>query len=284
MSGLPRATVVVPVRNGGEGIERLARSLVALDYPADRIEVIVVDNRSTDGAAARVAASGVRVIRADALASSYHARNVGWLAGSGEWIAFTDADCVAPEGWLRALLAPPIPDGAGAILGEVEALEAETTVQRLTERFGIMKHAVTMPHKRLPCFSTANVAIRRDVLERLGGFREDVRYFGDMELSWRMQLDLGVALAFRPEAAILHRHRRTWAALWRQGVQHGRGVAFMKRTFPERYAIDSREQVGRLGGILRALAREGAPGAMFQIVWFTGMTAGYLRGPAWSRE
>lgn len=284
MSELPRASVVIPVRNGGAEIERLARSLKALDYPADRLELIVVDNRSTDGTAERVAGAGVRVVRADAVASSYHARNAGWRAAAGEWIAFTDADCVAPEGWLRTLLAPPVPQNAGAILGEVVALELETPVQRLTERFGIMKHAVTMPHKRLPCFSTANVAIRRDVLERLGGFREDVRFFGDMELSWRMQLSLGVELVFRPEAAILHRHRRTWRALWRQGVQHGRGIAFMKRAYPDRYAIDPGEQAGRLAGILRALAEHGVPGALFQIVWLAGMTAGYLRGPAWSRE
>jgi hypothetical protein len=99
-----------------------------------------------------------------------------------------------------------------------------------------------------------------------------------------MQLDLGVELAFRPEAEMLHRHRRTWGALWRHGVQHGRGVAFMKRTYPDRYAIDAGEQAGRLGGIARALVREGMSGALFQVVWFAGMTAGYLRGPAWSRE
>ena len=284
MTSLPRVSVVVPVKDGGEGIEALVRSLQALDYPRDRIEVLIVDNRSTDGTADRVAGLGAVVLRADAVASSYHARNVGWRAASGEWIAFTDADCVAPAEWLRGLLATPIPANTGALLGEVAALELETTVQRLTERFGIMKHAVTMPHKRLPCFSTANVAIRRDVLEKLGGFREDVRYFADMEISWRMQIELGLRLVFRPEAAIRHRHRRTWRALWRQGVQHGRGVAFMKRVYPDRYAIDPREQAGRLGGIARALARGGIAGAAFQVVWFAGMTAGYLRGPAWSGE
>lgn len=284
MSALPRASVVVPVKDGGEEIERLVRSLQAMDYPRERLEILVVDNRSTDDTAERVAALGAPVVRADAVASSYHARNVGWRAASGEWIAFTDADCVAPAGWLRGLLRPPIPPAAGAILGEVVALELETTVQRLTERFGIMKHAVTMPHKRLPCFSTANVAIRRDVLERLGGFREDVRYFGDMELSWRMQLELGVELAFRPEAEILHRHRRTWGQLWRHGMQHGRGVAFMRQAYPDRYAIEAGEQAGRVGDVVRSLARGGLAGAWFQVVWLAGMTAGFLRGPAWSRE
>lgn len=105
-----------------------------------------------------------------------------------------------------------------------------------------------------------------------------------MELSWRMQIELGVELRFRPEAEILHRHRRSWAALWRQGVQHGRGVAFMKRTHPDRYAIDPGEQSTRLANILRSPRVHGWSGTWFQIVWLAGMTAGYLRGPAWSRE
>lgn len=284
MSGaLPRVGVVVPVRDGGEDLDRLARSLLLLDYPRELLEVLVVDNGSRDGATERAEATGLRVLSAPEVASSYHARNRGWRACAGEWIAFTDADCEVPPDWLRRLLAPPIPEGTGAVLGEVVALEEATPVQRLTERYGIMRHATTMPHKALPCFSTANVAIRRGLLERLGGFRENVRFFGDMELSWRMQIDAGATLLFRPEAVVRHRHRRTWKALWRHGVQHGRGVAFMRKTFPDRYRIRFGEQLSRIGGAAASPAerhpdRWRAP--LFFACWYGGMLAGYLRGPA----
>jgi GT2 family glycosyltransferase len=172
----------------------------------------------------------------------------------------------------------------------------ETPVQRLTERYGIMKHAVTMHHKSIPCFSTANVAIRRDVLERLGGFRDESRYFGDMEFSWRMQLELEAELAYRPRAVVKHRHRRTFRDLYRHGVQHGRGVAYMKRRFPGRYTIGIGEQFGRLGELLRsggrALAGKGpaerrsdrfhAP--LFLMTWYLGLGVGFLRGPALAGE
>lgn len=285
--GFPSVSVVLPVRNAEGDIERAVLALAALDYPADRLERIVVDNGSTDRTPEIVARHPVTLLREDAIEGSYAARNRGWRGASGDWIAFTDADCAPEPDWLRRLLAPPVPQSVGAIAGEVVALEESTPVQRLTERYGIMKHAVTLPHKKLPCFSTANVAIRRGLLDRLDGFRQDVRFFGDMEISWRMQLRERAEILFRPDARVRHRHRRTWRALWRQGVQHGRGVAFMKRTYPEHYAISPREQLSRLAGIAGAARGGGghdpdrrfAP--LFLSLWYGGLLAGYLLGPAY---
>ncbi len=289
---LPGVSVVVPVRDGAGEIGRLLASLRDLDYPADRLEVIVVDNGSRDGTAEAAARFPVTVLH-EPVPSSYAARNRGARAARFPWVAFTDSDCAADPGWLKRLMAPPLPHSVGAVVGEVVALEGTTTVQRLTERYGLMRHAVTLPHKELPCFSTANVAVRRDLLLRLQGFRQDVRFFGDMDLSWRLQIDGGTTLLFRPEAKIFHRHRRTFGALWRQGVQHGRGVAFMKATYPDRYHIRAGEQVGRLFGVARAAGdaifpdRHGplqdrllAP--VFLAFWYGGLLAGYLRGPAWT--
>jgi cellulose synthase/poly-beta-1,6-N-acetylglucosamine synthase-like glycosyltransferase len=131
-----------------------------------------------------------------------------------------------------------------------------------------------------------------------------------MELSWRMQIASGARIVFRPDAVIRHRHRRTLRALWRHGRQHGRGVAFMKSVYPDRYRIRPGEQVGRVGAIgreaLRALTGSGAHARdasgrnaaagsreprrdrflapIFLTIWYGGMAAGYLMGPAWSGE
>jgi cellulose synthase/poly-beta-1,6-N-acetylglucosamine synthase-like glycosyltransferase len=148
------------------------------------------------------------------------------------------------------------------------------------------------------------VAVRHAVLEKLGGFREDVRFFGDMELSWRMQLAAGAGILFRPEAVIHHRHRRTWGELWRQACQHGRGVAFLKKAYPDHYRIRAGEQIGRIGGLFLALwqaimpmprrsgpqraeARSPNPerlrAPLFLSIWYAGLLAGYLLGPARSQ-
>ncbi len=287
----PRVSIIVPVLNGADEIDRLLTSLVALDWPREQLEILVVDNGSSDGTAAVAARYPVRVLEETEVTSSYAARNRGLAEARGDWVAFTDVDCVADPGWLRHLLLPAPPQQVGAVAGEVLALESTTPVQRLVERYGIMKHAVTLPHKSLPCFSTANVAVRHGLLSDLHGCRDDVRYFADRALSWRLQLEGGREILFRPGAVIRHRHRRTWGALWRQGVQHGRGVAFMKRTYPEHYKIHPSEQVRRLTGLAGAVGRTVTVGQgtdtgwapLFLTLWYGGLLAGYLMGPARSR-
>jgi len=287
----PRVSVVVPVLNGAHEIDRLLASLLALDWPEDRLEILVVDNGSSDGTAKVAAHYPVRVLAETEVTSSYAARNRGVAQASGDWIAFTDVDCVVEPTWLRRLLLPSPPPQVGAVAGEVLALEGATPVQRLVERYGIMKHAITLPHKALPCFSTANVAVRRDLLGELHGFRDHVRYFADMELSWRLQIEGGREILFRPDAVVRHRHRRTWGALFRQGVQHGRGVAFMKRTYPHHYRIHPSEQFRRLGSLAGAMGRtvtaagssDSGWAPLFLTLWYGGLLVGYLMGPAPSR-
>lgn len=293
----PFVTVVIPAHNAAEEIGRCVAAVRAQDFPHDRLKVVVIDNLSSDETGSIARAEGAHVVREDRIASSYAARNRGVEEADGDWVAFTDADCVPDPSWLSNLLAAPIPDDVGALVGEVEALEAATPVQRLVERHGIMRHAVSLPHKALPCFSTANVAVRTTLLRELGGFREDIRFFGDMELSWRMQIERGVSLLYRPQARIRHRHRRTWAAFWRQAVQHGRGVAFMRRTYPQYYRFSAGEQVGRLMALVRSVARapfsvrpdkaRGGTDLLWEPIWlalwYGGLVAGFLRGPAWTR-
>jgi glycosyltransferase involved in cell wall biosynthesis len=286
----PKVAIVVPVLNAAGDLPRLLASLAALDWPRDRLECVIVDNGSADRSREVAIAAGVRVLD-EPKPGSYAARNRGVRETRSDWVVFTDADCAPRPDWLRRLFADPVPADVGAIAGEVLALEAATPVQRFIESRGFMKHAVTLPHKELPCFSTANVAIRREVLDHLGGFSERSYYFGDMELSWRLQTVRGERLEFRPDAVVLHRHRRTAGGLWRQAVQHGRGVAFMKRTYPDLYRFSLGEQLRRLLGVGAAAVRVAtgddpdrwrAPG--YLAIWYAGMAWGYVRGPAWVGE
>src|SRR6476646_11757769 len=95
---LPKVSVVVPVYNGEETIKTCVESLVGLDYPRDRFEVLIVDNKSTDGTRRVVEKYPVTLLQEAAVQSSYAARNLGVARSSGEIIAFTDADCVPERG------------------------------------------------------------------------------------------------------------------------------------------------------------------------------------------
>jgi chlorobactene glucosyltransferase len=92
---LPELAIIIPARNEAANLRRLLPSLQALDYPGP-LEIIVVDDGSTDETAAIAQAHGARLIRLDGPPSGWfgkpHACQQGAEAAYAEWLLFTDAD------------------------------------------------------------------------------------------------------------------------------------------------------------------------------------------------
>jgi hypothetical protein len=113
---LPLVSVVIPVYNRPAEIAECLASLQTLDYPAEKIEVIVVDDASRDHTAAVVRRFDVRLMVQPNNMGQSAARNVGVAAANGEIIAFLDSDCIAEKGWLRELV-PYFQDPRVALVG-----------------------------------------------------------------------------------------------------------------------------------------------------------------------
>lgn len=97
ISDWPRVSLVVPACNEADTVEAAAKTLLAIDYP--NFEVVIVDDRSTDGTSevlARLSDPRLKIIRIDELPEGWlgkvHALDVGARAATGEWLLFTDAD------------------------------------------------------------------------------------------------------------------------------------------------------------------------------------------------
>jgi glycosyltransferase involved in cell wall biosynthesis len=208
----PRVSVIVPVHDGAETIGRCLDALCALDYPDHAYEVVVVDNRSTDGTRDVVATYPVRLVEERGVQSSYAARNRGVIASSGTVLAFTDADCVPDRGWLRALVWPLAAPDVGGVAGAIEPYDCASTVERYQARHAIRAERA-FAHPVLPFAQTANVAYPRAIVEALGGFDATIPFGGDLDFSWRMQRTTGRRLVFEPAALVRHRHRTTWRGL-----------------------------------------------------------------------
>jgi len=219
----PFVSIIIAARNAEHTIVPCLRSLRALDYPADRMEIIVVDDGSSDRTAELAESEGVRLIRAVQRGPGA-ARNRGVAEARGEFVAFTDADCLVGEDWLRQLLAVFEEDVAA--VGGAQGLANAGYVPRSVHSFlrlmgfwgGYTKTAETpRPVGHNPA---CNVLYRKAAFERVGGFNPDLFPGEDVELDARLRR-LGSRLLYNPRAVVLH-YRGGLRAFARMMFRYGR--------------------------------------------------------------
>lgn len=250
MSQPPFVSVIVPVLDGARLITSCIESLVAQQYPADRFEVIVTDNGSTDQTCALVRRHPVQLLL-ETRVGSYAARNRGARSARGDVLAFTDADCVADRSWLHHLVRGFNNSDVACVAGEIRSAQSSTPIEEYARRRNLMSQWNTLRHNYLPYPITANCAYRTEIFRRLQGFREDMPSGGDADLAWRMQKDLGLKITFMPDAIVTHHHRTSLRDLLAQSSKYARGA--MDLTC--RHGLASPPLPRRLAGVAAAMVR-----------------------------
>ena len=228
MTELPLVSVVVPARNGENSLPRLLEALGQQTAPVELFEVLVVDDGSEDGSAEIVEASPhARLIRAPERVGSYAARNRGVSEARGTVLAFTDTDCVPAEDWIEAGCAAIQADGADVVAGHVEVpLGQNPSTAALLD---FTRYLDQQRHVDEHGFgATANLWLRREVLERVGPFNERLTTGGDLEFGDRATRG-GFALRYAPDVVVEHQPRSRARQLARKGYRIGLGTAEHRR-------------------------------------------------------
>jgi cellulose synthase/poly-beta-1,6-N-acetylglucosamine synthase-like glycosyltransferase len=211
--------VIVPAYNAAHTLEACIRSLLALDYPSDRLEIIAVDNGSRDQTGAILARYRDRIlVTHEARRGAAAARNAGLRRASNAVVAFTDADCVADRAWLRTLVRALDDPQVGIAGGAIRALLPVNGVAAFNEE--VHNHRMAIEVFKPAYAQTANWASPRALLEQLGGFDASFRRHEDVDLAFRIQ-QAGFRLAYVPDAIVHHRNKTTLPALFGDGLRHG---------------------------------------------------------------
>lgn len=192
---LPFVSVVIPTRNRSAMLEDCLQSLLAQDYPADRYEIIVIDDGSSDGTATTVAAIAGRSIgpRVHYLrippSGVNAARNAGLSHAGGDPICFVDDDVEAPPSWLGAMVAGAQRHPDAGCLGGPIRLRLEGATPRLCGRepLGETELDLGSVDKETTLLYGTNLAARRQAIRDAGGFRSDLSGPGD-EREWQYRL------------------------------------------------------------------------------------------------
>lgn len=216
------ATVVIPVRNGGDLLRVQLDALVS-QVAAPSFEVVVSDNGSTDDSVAIAQSYAdrleIRVVNSSERPGVSHARNVGAAAARTAYVMFCDADDQVSPGWVAAMV-----DG----LQSHDIVGGPLEFERLSEpgaahlRYQPPLDGLPVAMKFLPYASGGNMGIHTDLMRSLGGFDESFQKgHEEVDLAWRAQLG-GASIGFVPDAVGHIRHRSTLSGTINQTFHYGR--------------------------------------------------------------
>ena len=256
-------SVIIATHNRRQLLAETLDALALQDWPPDGFEVLVVDNASTDGTSDAVAAVAaarplptVRLLHEERPGKS-HAVNRAVAAARGAILACTDDDVRPDPGWVRAIAEAMEETGADFVVGRIRPrwetappawisprlygvlAVPDNGPDRFEIRTGLNEHAMPIG---------ANMAVRADVVGRIGGWRADLgklrdtlRSGEDHEFYLRM-LAAGMRGIYEPRASVAHfvpaeRLRRAYFLRWLH--DNGRVVSAIEREFPttSRYVL-----------------------------------------------
>lgn len=221
-------SVIIPHLNQPRALEACLASLEAQSVPRDLFEIIVVDNGSgtlpTDVVARH---SGVRLLQ-QAQPGPGPARNAGVAAGTGEVLAFIDADCRAHPDWLCSILRSLHSLPPGTVLGgdvriwqgdnaQLDAIAAYESVFAYRFKLYIERHGYC---------GTGNMALFRRDFEAVGPFA-GIEVAEDMEWGQRARRS-GIRFRYVPEMIVFHPARSSLQELyvkWDRQIVHYRNMA-----------------------------------------------------------
>jgi cellulose synthase/poly-beta-1,6-N-acetylglucosamine synthase-like glycosyltransferase len=280
----PTVTVLIPAHNEEAVIGGALTALLAVDYPADRLTIVPIEDRSTDGTAALV----------DAFAERYPGRVVplhrphggqGKAAAlaeateltTGEIIIVFDADYLPSTGLLKRLVAPFFDPEVGAVMGRVVPHNAgRNLLTRLLdlERAGgyQVDQQARMNLSLVPQYGGTVGGVRRAALQQVGGWRTDT-LTEDTDLTIRLIVE-GWQIVYENRAECYEEVPETWPARARQIDRWARGHNEVMRRWAWNLLRSALPLRQRIDGLLLLGVYLLAPLMVF--AWFATLVLFYM--------
>ncbi|MEC4894176.1 MAG: glycosyltransferase [Oscillatoria sp. PMC 1051.18] len=225
----PFFSIVIPTYNRPERLNNCLESMTKLKYPRDRFEIIIVDDGSQMSLEPVVSpfCSYLEItLLKQANAGPASARNTGAKQAKGEYLAFTDDDCMPAPDWLNKLASRFVaqPDyliGGRTINALSTNLYSAASQQLIDYLYGYYNHS----SEKAQFFASNNIAVPTEIFHKIGGFDTcfPLAAAEDREFCDRW-LQSGYRMIYAAEVCIYHAHYLTLPSFWRQHFFYGRGA------------------------------------------------------------
>jgi glycosyltransferase involved in cell wall biosynthesis len=230
---LPFVSVVVPGYNASETLEATLSSIRNQDWPEESLEVIYVDDASTDSSAGIASKWANRIVRLTGDPKGpAEARNAGVREAKGTILIFFDSDIAAPRGTVRALVGTLQEDeNLDAVFGSYDSSPSD--MMFVSQYRNLLHHFVHQTSRHIAnTFWAGCGAVRKNSFQKAGGFDAN-RYRGamieDIELGHRM-CALGMQIRLNPSIQVKHLKKWAFWQMLRADV-FSRGIPWMRLLF-----------------------------------------------------
>jgi GT2 family glycosyltransferase len=226
--------VIVATRKRAISLARCLEGVAKLDYPAERMEVVVAVDGLDDRPSADVVSSyrgqlAVTLVQVPRTGPG-GARNAAAARAGGRFLAFTDDDCVPDAGWLAALAAALEEDPDAAVGGPIVNGATANPYSIASQVILETTYAHSNPPNRPPrFFATSDLALATDAFRQTGGFDESFPHAEDREFCARW-LTYGGVMRWAPSAIVYHLRELDLPGMMRQHAGYGRGAYHFHRS------------------------------------------------------
>ena len=224
----PKVSIIIPVKDRPEDIAECLQSLSDLNYPEDKMEVIVVDDGSTQSISDIVSSFNARLIRLEESQGASVCRNIGAQNAGGDILAFLDADCMADKNWLQELVPFLQIEGIGAAGGLVDGYYHKSQLDRYEEAFSSLsmgKRLIFQGNTESNFYvPSCNLLVTSAVFRAMGGFKKGMHVGEDVDLCWRIRKN-GHVLLYVPAGKVAHKHRNKLFKMLQRRKDYGTSEA-----------------------------------------------------------
>jgi len=208
---LPIISFIIPSKNEEKNIIRCLESISNIDYPRDKIEIIVVDNGSTDKtiSLAEKIADNVFVSKKSTIGGL---RNIGAKHAKGEILAFIDADVTLLSKWAESAVLYFLKSEVAIVGASPNVPASGTSIEKL--------RGLHVDAQKSPCevrwICSMNMLIRKEVFEQVGGFSETLITCEDVDLGYRVSKEGFKIIRDKKMAAIHLGEAKTFSGLFKK--------------------------------------------------------------------
>jgi len=231
-----KISVVIPFYNAEKTLELCLDGLRNQTVKPE--EIILVDNNSTD-TSKEIVNAFINDHRDPQIVYVFcrkegpsAARNKGAEVATGDWLVFTDSDCIPHSSWISDYTTHFENDSIGAVAGCIKPHSPVNLVQKTLSLFTLPENQEEIIHDSFSInkglYPTANLAVRMQIFNSVSGFDETLRYSEDRDLCAKIYKS-GYKIKAVKDAAVEHIHRTSLRGLIKQSFGFGTGHPYKLR-------------------------------------------------------